>query len=176
MSFTAEKNQAIVAARELLALFRYKTGRVDVFEIAKQLDIDVREMELPSDVSGLIKRKGKDGQPVMAINDGHGKERKRFTAAHEIGHFLLHVLDPLHVDAAQLYFRGPKTSEVPDVREIQANAFAAELLMPAVSLLEDLKHGVAMDGSSDLVPKLAKKYEVSEQAMAIRVGTLLQVV
>lgn len=172
MSFVSEKNQAVVAARELLLRFKVKAGPVDVFSIAKQLGIEVREMELPDDISGLIKRKGKDGQPVMAINESHNKERRRFTAAHEIAHFLLHVLDPLHVDAAQVYFRSK--SSVPDVREIQANSFAAELLMPTEFLLEDFKSGVAMDGSSEHLPELAKKYKVSKEAMAIRIGTLLQ--
>jgi Zn-dependent peptidase ImmA (M78 family) len=55
----------------------------------------------------------------------------------------------------------------------EANAFAMELLMPTEFLLADLK---AM-GSFDIedpkpIRKLAQKYNVSEQAMLIRIARL----
>lgn len=174
MSFNEEKNKAVESAKRLIAQLKIKDGPIDVEAVARHLGIEVRMMELPDDISGLIKRKGKDGQPVIAVNEEQAETRQRFTIAHEIGHFLLHALDPVHVDAAQVYFRGLKTPGGFDMREAQANAFAAELLMPSGILMNELKEGVSMDGSSDLVPGLAKKYQVSDQAMAIRIGTLLQ--
>lgn len=61
---------------------------------------------------------------VIAINDNHGWFRKRFTIAHEIGHFLL----------------DHKSSQIPDyLKESEANTFAAELLMPKKFLSTDCK-------------------------------------
>ena len=72
--------------------------------------------------------------------------RRRFTAAHELGHYLLHYLpmleradaqatEWLHADGDETVWKAEK-AEAPDAptlpeMERQANRFAAELLMPA---------------------------------------------
>jgi Zn-dependent peptidase ImmA (M78 family) len=75
-----------------------------------------------------------------------------------------------------VYFRDGKSSRAIDLKEIQANQFAAELLMPTELLLKDLKDGIPMDEDEwrKKVNNLAKQYEVSNEAMTIRVGVLLQ--
>ena len=59
-----------------------------------------------------------------------------------------------------------------DFDEIEANGFAAELLMPTEVLERELQ-GTDLDYEDDeLTRRLANRYEVSLQAMAIRLGNL----
>jgi Zn-dependent peptidase ImmA (M78 family) len=59
--------------------------------------------------------------------------------------------------------------------EHEANIFAMELLMPREFLLKDLKAMGGIDVSDDDdVAKLAKKYRVSQDLMAIRIGQLIE--
>ncbi len=55
----------------------------------------------------------------------------------------------------------------------EANAFAMELLMPADWLRADIEKMGGIDLTDDAaLAKLAKKYRVSPQVMAIRIGEL----
>lgn len=78
-----------------------------------------------------------------------------------------------HVDRGHyISQRGPKTSDGTDIKEIEANQFAASLLMPSKLVREKV---VELGGSSLLdyhVSQLAEMFEVSEQAMIIRLTTL----
>ena len=57
--------------------------------------------------------------------------------------------------------------------EAEANAFAMELLMPADWLRADIESMGGIDIEDDAkLTKLAKKYRVSLQVMAIRIGEL----
>lgn len=56
--------------------------------------------------------------------------------------------------------------------EIEANGFAAELLMPAFMLEHDVEEADPFIEDDELTSWLADRYEVSLQAMAIRLGNL----
>ncbi|MGH3265723.1 MAG: ImmA/IrrE family metallo-endopeptidase [Trebonia sp.] len=75
--------------------------------------------------------------------------RRRFTIAHELGHYFLHVSETLHVDrAAHFRLRSQLSSEGIDVTEIQANRFAASLMMPDEMILKDMKaEGTCIGGA-----------------------------
>ena len=83
----------------------------------------------------------------------------------------------IHIDSnSQMYFRDGKSSSGNDIQEIQANQFAAELLMPKKFLIKDLQKFYKAgkeDNIFEFIKKLADKYEVSKQAMTIRIGSLL---
>src|SRR3954470_4270018 len=73
----------------------------------------------------------KQGRYIIGINSSHPETRKRFTIAHEMGHLVLHQLDQVHVDKQFLVkLRDDISSQAIDPHEIEANAFAAALLMP----------------------------------------------
>ncbi len=165
-------------AQLLLKKLEITKGPIDIFSIASKLGIEVRtDVEIPdNEISGLIKRRGKDGNPVVLLNSSHTPQRQRFTLAHELGHFLLHVLDPMHIDRNYVYFRSGSSALAIDPKEIQANQFAAEILMPRDFLLEDLnreKINTDLSNEEILIKQLANDYNVSEQAMTIRIGSLL---
>ncbi len=100
---------------------------------------------------------------TILVNDKEGGQRQRFTVAHEIGHYVLHrhlseVADGKLED--NQWYR----SELSNQYEIEANRFAAELLMPQEHLEADC--------NNYSLPGLADKYNVSTQAMEIRLGLL----
>lgn len=165
-------------AKQLLKKLELKPN-FDIKKVAQFFNIEVQEKHFNKEVSGLIKRESREsGNPIIVVNVDDGEARKRFTIAHEIGHFLLHS-SSLLVDTDQSFvnFRDEKSSTALDLKEIQANQFAAELLMPTDEVLNDLKIIVAnketKDNLSLYIPKLADKYGVSSTAMTFKIGSLL---
>jgi Zn-dependent peptidase ImmA (M78 family) len=140
---------------------------VDVESLARSLGISVNFEELDSDVSGLMLIE--DGSVKVAINEAHHRHRRRFTLAHEIGHMLLHATgDRVFVD--RRFFRNEWSSSGELREEIEANAFAAALLMPELLIRE---HVDARAGITDIdVFRLATQFAVSEQAMTLRLVKL----
>jgi Zn-dependent peptidase ImmA (M78 family) len=145
---------------------------IKVHEIALGQKINIREEDL-GEISGLIFREG--NQVIIGVNKSHSDNRKRFTIAHELGHFFLHSENPLYVDKVfAVKLRDHVSSEAIDKDEIEANAFAGELLMPSKFLKEDFSNGKpgVLDYENkdieDIIEKLAKRYEVSTQAMTVR--------
>ncbi|WP_308101716.1 ImmA/IrrE family metallo-endopeptidase [Streptomyces sp. S07_1.15] len=126
------------------------------------------------DVSGMLLRQ--DGRtPIVGVNDAHSAHRQRFTIAHELGHLLLHpgrevVLDrPVRVN-----LRDKTSSMATDREEIEANAFAASLLMPAELMRSELQRLPAtVRQDPDLcAARLADIFAVSTSAMGFRMINL----
>jgi len=65
--------------------------------------------------------------------------------------------------------RDGKSSKAVDPEEMEANRFAAELLMPTEFLVRDIEDLENFDPES-VVALLARRYKVSPQAMRIRLG------
>lgn len=146
-------------AEQLLQKYEIKQPHVDVDKLAEQLGIQVQSKALDSEVSGTLYRH--DHKALIVVNSSESPVRKRFTVAHEIGHYMMHKDQDIHIDSNQTYFR--RTDSPADLRESEANQFAAALLMPK-SMLE---------AERELnVEKLAKKYKVSAQAMTYRLINL----
>jgi Zn-dependent peptidase ImmA (M78 family) len=148
---------------------------VDVERIAKRLGLKVVDFDLGEDISGLLISKG--DSTVIAVQENDHPNRKRFTIAHEIGHYhLRHQFEPgehVHVDRGHLIMpRNSRSSEGTDRKEIEANQFAACLLMPSKLLMRSIKALKVGSLCDDHVEELANEFEVSEQAMTIRLSTL----
>ena len=96
--------------------------------------------------------------------------RRRFTIAHECGHWILHVAGADH----PVCCRSEDVSEQSDVervrqlrrREAEANAFARELLMPEPLVVE---HAQATGCN---LSALAERFDVSVPAIRLRLLTL----
>jgi len=112
--------------------------------------------------------------PVIAVNSAHHKNRQRFTIAHECGHLVLHN-ENFHIDEDFPILRRDENSSLAlDKREVEANQFAAEILMPLDFLKNDLSEK-SIDIEDDLgVRSLSKKYMVSMQAMTYRLINAFQ--
>jgi Zn-dependent peptidase ImmA (M78 family) len=130
------------------------------------IDLKVGNLE---EVSGLLVRTGDSA--MIGVNVGHPEVRKRFTIAHEFGHYMLHAGISAHYDRDyRINFRSRKSSEATDVEEIEANFFAASILMPKHFLDRD-EAVMALDNDEE-VAKLAKKYAVSRHAISLRLGNI----
>lgn len=153
-------------ATEILRKCGQLEAPVDVFAVAACLGAKVVPQVADPEISGALTR-GPDG-PVIGFNATHSVTRKRFTVAHECGHLVLHD-QPYFLD--RVFRRDHVSSEATDVFEIEANKFAAALLMPKAWLLEDLSSGSEILRSED-VEELARRYQVSQQAMTFRLENI----
>lgn len=136
------------------------TAPVDVLGCAKAVGLPVYSIDLPKGVSGMIAKKD-DGSFYCYVDSSEPSVRQRFTAAHELGHFVLHrnqIGDGLQ-DNYLLRAEGMSNAQ-----ETQANKFAADLLMPRNLIAKAIN-----EGTTD-VAGLAKLFKVSEIAMSIRLG------
>ncbi|MCK5123524.1 MAG: ImmA/IrrE family metallo-endopeptidase [Candidatus Pacebacteria bacterium] len=116
-------------------------------------DLNVFSFDFSDEISGLqINSKNKD---TIVYNKNHHTHRQRFTVAHELGHWLL----------GHTSKNGVSNLEDKRPSEIEANQFAAELLMPIAFLKADIKN-------IKNVEKLAQMYWVSEEAMWWRLRDL----
>ena len=123
------------------------------------------------DVSGVLVRSA-DGATI-GFNSDHPQSRKRFTIAHELGHFLLHQGQEVRYDHDfRVSLRSEESSEGTNIEEIEANFFAASLLMPDKILLADPRTAFIPLDDDASVEALAKSYKVSRQAMSLRLTRL----
>lgn len=143
------------SASDLLRLFRVASPPVQVRDIAAGLGVLVQEVVNPG-WSGAVS--ADDRAAVIWVRAGDSTARQRFTIAHELGHLLLH-------DVSVAFRRDDTFRGSPE--EVQANAFAADLLMP-LWLLDPVAQSVGQDSVV-----LARMFEVSEKAMKIRLGRLV---
>jgi Zn-dependent peptidase ImmA (M78 family) len=166
--------QAEQLVRNLVAEGRIAAPPVDPNRVAKAVGLVVVADDLGPEVSGLLIRRGE--QALVAVRRSDPPTRRNFTIAHEIGHHVLgHQFqsgEHVHVDKGNyISQRGPRSSTGADPREVEANQFAASLLMPSWLVREaaDTLGSPILDFD---VTQLAKLFKVSEQAMTIRLTAL----
>lgn len=136
--------------------------------LAMALGVRVFHAQMEDFISGKIQRDaqyGGDSGYAIFVNQGHHVNRRRFTTAHEIAHFILHehlIGDGVTDDA--LYRSGLSNRE-----EAQANRLAADILMPWKHLNPALQNNIEADGTPNS-QALAGLFQVSDQAMRIRLN------
>jgi hypothetical protein len=131
---------------------------VDLRHVVSALNLElVAHAHAPFSCEAALEPRG-DGHAIV-LSGGGSERRRRFTIAHEIGHFVLHP------ELARPE-RGGDVTEAGRVQEREADAFAAELLMP-----EDLVRQAAREHGAD-VDRLADRFDVSRAAMRTRLARL----
>lgn len=147
-----------------------RSAPVPIESIVSNYGIALRKGPL-GDVSGLLVRDGQD--ITIGVNSEQVPTRRRFTIAHEFGHFLLHQGISTHVDHDyRVNYRSDLSSLAVDVEEIEANFFAATLLMPK-NFLDQENAFDALD-SDEGVGRLASKFRVSRHAMSLRLANVFR--
>lgn len=160
------------AAKRLLQQHEIFKPPVDVERLARQEGLRVVEEQLESEISGMLYREG--GRAIILINQNDAPVRKRFSIAHELGHYHLHTSTSVFVDR-RVRFRDSNSSQGTIKEEIEANNFAAELLMPESFVLQEamrLRGRRFPLSDEELIEELAKIFEVSRQAMEVRLANL----
>jgi len=159
---------------------------VNLDKVLDSLNVRVHEEDMDDETAGVLIVKGE--QRHVLVNKEHPKNRKRFTIAHELGHLVLHddeangdssgqrmfidrqirVYQRVGEASSAVYQQEGSLTSVQQERE--ANLFAACLLMPAPHVTTA---GLERDLFDEIsVASLARNFEVSEQAMSIRLQQL----
>lgn len=161
-------------AERLLSEHGVRTGPVEVAKLARAIGVQVQEQPAEDELSGFLYRDRKKQSAIIGVNSTHHVNRRRFTTAHELGHYLLHDFDDVHVDRQfKMWLRSEASSQGTDLEEKEANLFAAEILMPPEFIERDIrKIGVFDLMDEEVIAKLAAKYGVSTQAMNFRLTYL----
>lgn len=148
------RGQGLVRPDDILTFLGVEVPPVDVWAIANRLGVVIQEVE-PIGWSGAVDSRTLPARIFLDRKDA--PTRKRFTIAHELGHLMVHEPGQAYRD---LDFRGH------DRKEMEANQFAAELLMPKWML------SIALESTGGSVQRLARLFQVSSDATTVRLGNL----
>jgi len=133
---------------------------VDVKGMAEALGIEVHERTMPENRSGSIEKIA--GRYIITVNKEHSSNRKRFTIAHEIGHFVFHdhlICTNNGIFDDKMY----RDNRISSSEETEANRFAVSILIPT-PLLDPHVADCGVENSATL----PARFQVSEKAMEIR--------
>ena len=144
-------------ALDILHQMGYEEPPINPVEIAKKLGFEVLEAIFErDDVSGMYDYEKK----TIYYNHKDAPTRQLFTVAHELGHILLHK-EYVSSKEYRVLLRSPHKD---DKYELEADAFAANLMMPKF-MIDRFK-------SLGTTKKLASAFCVSLQAMTKRIDSL----
>ena len=161
-------------AKELLEAAAVKGPPVPVAAIAASLGATVRYAPFKGELAGMLIRDDAERGTVIGVNSLHHSNRQRFTIAHECGHLRLHKGQQSYVDRSfRINRRDEVSSQATDAEEIEANRFAAELLMPYAMITEDLRTRRPDIEDEDELRELADRYGVSLQALTLRIRSVV---
>lgn len=168
-------NNVIKQAEEFCKKHNIKSYPVDILKICKDLDIVVCSQNLEHGVSGLILiskdkiREYDNFKKVIVVNAKDSNSRKRFTIAHELGHYILHKTDEM-----DYYAHRENNADSCSPKEIEANSFASEILMPAHLVNNVLEnYGLKEAGFSDeMISCISREFFVSQAAAEVRLTKL----
>ncbi|BDR67234.1 Zn peptidase [Clostridium tetani] len=97
-------------------------GTNDPFELCDHLEIKIMESNLGNEINGFFQRT-ENGCEIIHLNSNLNHHNKKSICAHELGHALLHT-------NLSIGFFIENSLQVKSKYEIQADNFAAELLLP----------------------------------------------
>ncbi len=129
--------------------------------VERDLGLPVVIAALPQGIAGCCWRDG--DRTVLWVNGTQAAVRQRFTLAHEVGHLRCGHDADVPVETVETI--GGKTT---DSREIQANAFAAELLAPA----EGVRDWLDGEPSLEDAVLIAARFGISTIAALYRLNSL----
>ncbi len=154
-----------------------------VIGLARDLGLEIYETnDFDDSQSGSIVKEG--DKYIIYVNSRQPATRKRFSIAHEIGHFLKHrnkldsgteLVDyvaqsiPNGENKTALYRKSnPNISDEGKKCEQEANLFAAEILMPEDKFREVFE-------KNNTIEQVAEYFNVSQSAATIRAKTLFNI-
>lgn len=131
---------------------------VDLTKILKAYNLTLKMGKFDeSNVSGAFDRKNN----TIFVSESEPYNRQAFTIAHELGHFILH--EDKQVDT---FYRTDslKLGEKKDEKELEADWFAAALLMPKMiverfwTVSHDIEHMARLFGVSSIAMRYRLKH------------------
>jgi Zn-dependent peptidase ImmA (M78 family) len=154
---------AATYAAQLRKELNYTKIPVDPVEIAIQKGIEVSEDDAEGYTGMLLVV---DGEALIAVNKAiREPSRKKFTVAHELGHFAI----PGHITPERTSFqcsdKDISSFGKADNKEFEANWFASELLMPEDHFRKRVQY---KDLSKSLLDDLCTEFGTSLTATGMR--------
>ncbi|MGJ4787756.1 ImmA/IrrE family metallo-endopeptidase [Leptospira koniambonensis] len=163
----ARKRQTIQELADFLRSLLKLQSPIDLKALIASFGGEYKEEDLPPHFDGKIEKK--DNSFLITVNSGKPDLRKNFTIAHEIGHLFIHmgyILNPdlwSRVDNYEdsVYYRSGYTEE-----ELEANQFAAALLMPEEEFLREVRKNTHAGACS--ISPISEYFKVSDEAVVTR--------
>lgn len=155
------RQQGKPSANTVLNLFGIDSPPIDVESIIHRLGISL--MNLPKEVTSVGLACIEGDHASVYVRTGENKSRRRFTLAHELGHIMLHGSGTHARDDMRFVDANFSPRSQP---EVEANAFAADLLMPPVMVTR-----VWLASGRNLA-ETAWAFQVSDLAMGYRLSDL----
>lgn len=174
----AEANRLTTLLDTVLGKDRFNNNPIDVatlaIEYSKNTDPkspihEVREGNIPGCVGALVYSNSTPRQWGIIFDKDQSETRRRFTIAHEFGHYILHR--PL-IENDDRFPGGIRCSEDSVLRgeggdiELEADQFAATLLMPLHDFRKQIKAKEFVN--FDKLGRIAIRYGVSLTAVILR--------
>jgi Zn-dependent peptidase ImmA (M78 family) len=138
---------------------------IEIEDIAHALKIPIRHVGL-NGCEGRILHNSKHS--IITLNNNTDFEtRKRFTIAHEIGHYLMHRKDSTNHndDISSLSWFDDKNQHKVLKQEFEANEFASELLLPTDMFAASIQ---AKPFSPNLIRTISDHFRVSRTSVIHR--------
>lgn len=145
-----------------------KNAPIDIVSLIRELGVNYVETKMEYGADGRIDVD--DDRYTITVNSDQSRQRRKFTAAHELAHYLLHrdlLQAEGHLD--RLFDnRGKENQNAPfsPRHEVEANKFAAQILMPQAAIRD------RMVWEDYDLHNLADAFGVSPKAMEIRLSVL----
>ena len=147
------------------------------------LDNDLWDKKIPINIHDIVRKSGIelvikpqtdskigqieiiDSKPTITLFETGNAKRDRFTLAHELGHYLYNHVD----ETTQRLMRTDtrETGQSSDRKEVEANLFAAELLVPIWAM-----EYVFKEMNLTTIDEWADLFDVSRKMMEIRLENL----
>jgi Zn-dependent peptidase ImmA (M78 family) len=156
--------KAKTEAKKLRDRYGITEPLVNLFDVAANEGFEIiyfRPNDETKDISGLLDRKHR----TIFLNVDESAARQNFTLAHELAH---HLLDHAPDEYGEYRRNSLYATEKPD-KELEADYFAAELLMPEDLILK-MKSKYSL--TDEDVHALSKLFGVSPSAMRYRIRSL----
>lgn len=147
--------------KRILDGHRIKTPPINAKEIAEACGVSVEFKEFTgelSEISGILDFE----REIIFVNSDDSPARQNFTIAHELGHWILHKDKKNNYNV--LYRKAVGVDEESCPLEQEANAFAAELLVP-MNMLDELRKQIQDES------ELARMFFVESDVISYRLKT-----
>jgi len=154
-----------VRARNILHELEIVKPPTPVEDICRHFDIECA-FDADIEVEALLITSERRSRPLIAVKANKQYEsRVKFSLAHELGHFII----PEHQSPKYLCTLGNLNDYHEKSAEIEANQFAAELLMPSQWLISEIRRH---DLTLNMLKTFAERFETSLSSTAIKVAGL----
>lgn len=159
----AAKGQGREAARLLRSELGLGTGYVDIYQVIRELGIELYAKPFRDGLDGAYKRE--QGRDFIFVNTSAAAPlRHRFTAAHELGHAQLRS-----AGEAGGVFEDDVEDDAGDGEEQEANAFAAHFLIDERGAKELCS---TIDDPDRRIAATVRRFVVSAESATIHLATL----